>query len=98
MWIDHGAMVLVADGRKMLVFRNKGDRMNPNLEAETVKVQDNPYDRDHASDAPGRVFNSVGSRRSAMEQTDFHELEETRFAVEAADLLKRGAFPTIMKS
>ncbi|AMK18605.1 MULTISPECIES: host attachment family protein [Sphingobium] len=91
MWIDHGAMVLVADGRKMLVFRNKGDRTNPNLEAETVKVQDNPYDRDQASDAPGRAFNSVGSRRSAMEQTDFHELEETRFAAEAADLLKRGA-------
>ena len=91
MWIDHGAMVLVADGRKMLVFRNKGDRTNPNLEAETVKVQDNPYDRDQTSDAPGRAFNSVGSRRSAMEQTDFHELEETRFAAEAADLLKRGA-------
>ena len=91
MWIDHGAMVLVADGRKMLFFRNKGDRMAPNLEAETVKRQDNPYDRDQASDAPGRSINSVGSQRSAMEQTNFHELEETRFAVEAAELLKRRA-------
>jgi protein required for attachment to host cells len=60
MWIDHDAMVLVADGRKMLFFRNKGDRMAPNLEAETVKLQDNPYDRDQASDAPGRSINSVG--------------------------------------
>ena len=42
MWIDHDAMVLVADGRKMLFFRNKGDRMAPNLEAETVKLQENP--------------------------------------------------------
>ncbi|HEX7740810.1 MAG TPA: host attachment family protein [Sphingobium sp.] len=92
MWIDHGAMVLVADGRKMLLFRNKGDRNLPNLEAETVKLQDNPYDRDQASDAPGRAVNSVGSHRSAMEQTDFHELEATRFAVEAAELLKRRAF------
>lgn len=91
MWIDHDAMVLVADGRKMLLFRNKGDRMFPNLEAETVKVQDNPADRDQASDAPGRAFNSVGSHRSSMEQTDFHELEETRFAAEAANLLKRRA-------
>lgn len=91
MWIDHDAMVLVADGRKMLFFRNKGDRMAPNLEAETVKVQENPYDRDQASDAPGRAFNSVGSHRSAMQQTDFHEQEEARFAVEAADLLKRRA-------
>ena len=91
MWIDHDAMVLVADGRKMLFFRNKGDRMAPNLEAETVKVQENPYDRDQASDAPGRAFNSVGSHRSAMQQTDFHEQEEARFAVEATELLKRRA-------
>lgn len=92
MWIDHGAMVLVADGRKMLLFRNKGDRNLPNLEAETVRLQDNPYDRDQASDAPGRAINSVGSHRSSMERTDFHELEEARFAVEAAELLKRRAF------
>ena len=91
MWIDHDAMVLVADGRKMLFFRNKGDRMAPNLEAETVKFQENPYDRDQASDAPGRAFNSVGSHRSAMQQTDFHEQEEARFAVEATELLKRRA-------
>ncbi|WP_340265283.1 host attachment family protein [Sphingobium mellinum] len=91
MWIDHDAMVLVADGRKLLFFRNRGDRMSPNLEAETVRVQDNPYDRDQASDAPGRAFNSVGSHRSSMEQTDFHELEEARFAAEAASLLKRRA-------
>lgn len=92
MWIDHGAMVLVADGRKMLFFRNRGDRNMPNLEAEAVKVQDNPSDRDQASDAPGRAFNSVGSRRSSMENTDFHELEEARFAAEAAELLKHRAF------
>lgn len=91
MLIDHDAMVLVADGRKMLFFRNRGDRMAPNLEAEAVKVQDNPYDRDQASDAPGRAFSSVGSHRSSMEQTDFHELEETRFAAEAAQLLNRRA-------
>jgi protein required for attachment to host cells len=91
MLIDHDAMVLVADGRKMLFFRNRGDRMALNLEAEAVKVQDNPYDRDQASDAPGRAFNSVGRHRSSMEQTDFHELEETRFATEAAQLLNRRA-------
>ena len=91
MWIDHDAMVLVADGRKLLFFRNKGDRMAPNLEAETVKVQDNPADRYQASDAPGRAFDSVGSHRSAMEQTNIHDLEEARFAAEAADMLKRRA-------
>jgi protein required for attachment to host cells len=91
MQIDHGAMVLVADGRKLLFFRNKGDAAYPNLEAETVREQDNPADRDQASDAPGRAFNSVGSHRSAMEEVDFHELEEARFAAEAAELLKHRA-------
>lgn len=91
MQIDHDAMVLVADGRKMMFFRNRGDEVHPNLEAEDVKVQDNPADRDQASDAPGRAFNSVGSHRSSMEQVNFHDLEEQRFAVEAADLLKRRA-------
>ncbi|EQB32464.1 host attachment family protein [Sphingobium ummariense] len=91
MQIDHDAMVLVADGRKLLFFRNKGDGVYPQLEAETVRQQDNPPDRDQATDAPGRAFNSVGSHRSAMEQVDFHDLEEQRFAAEAADILKRRA-------
>ena len=92
MQIDHDTMILVADGRKLLFFRNKGDSTYPNLEAEDVRTQDNPADRDQASDAPGRAFNSVGSHRSSMEQTSFHDLEEARFAVEAADILKRRAF------
>jgi protein required for attachment to host cells len=84
-------MVLVADGRKMLFFRNRGDSFALNLEAETVKVQDNPSNRDQASDAPGRSVNSVGSHRSSMEQTNFHDLEESRFAAEAVALLNRRA-------
>ena len=91
MQIDHDAMVLVADGRKMLFFRNKGDAAYPNLEAETVKEQDNPADRDQATDAPGRSHNSVGSHRSAMDEVNFHDLEEARFAADAADMLKRRA-------
>ncbi|WP_066520248.1 host attachment family protein [Sphingobium cloacae] len=91
MRIDHDGVVMVVDGRKLLLFRNKGDEAFLNLETETVREQDNPPDRDQASDAPGRSFNSVGSHRSAMEQTDFHDLEEARFAAEAADLLKRRA-------
>ncbi|WP_176590409.1 host attachment family protein [Sphingobium sp. EM0848] len=91
MRIEHDAMVLVADGRKMLFFRNRGNSQFPNLEAETVKYQDNPADREQGSDAPGRAANSVGGHLSAMGQTNFHDLEETRFAAEAADLLKRRA-------
>jgi protein required for attachment to host cells len=34
---------------------------------------------DLGTDAPGRAFSSVGSGRSAVEQTDWHEQEEHRF-------------------
>lgn len=92
MQIDPGALVLVADGRKMLFFRNKGDAAIPNLETEQVEKQDNPADRDQGTDTPGRAFNSVGGHRSAMSETNFHDLEEDRFAAQAADILKHRAF------
>lgn len=91
MRVPHNSFVMVADGRKMLFFRNDGDADFPNLQVVTIAEKENPANRDQMSDAPGRAFSSVGSGRSAFENTDFHELEETRFAVETAALLKRGA-------
>lgn len=91
MHIDQDTLVMVADGRKILVFRNKGGRALPQLEAETVRYQDNPADRDQASDAAGRASSPMGGRQSAVEQVNFHDLEQHRFAAEAADMLKRRA-------
>lgn len=91
MHIPNEALVLVADGRKMLFLRNKGDEAIPDLRIEAHREQINPPDRVHSSDAPGRSFSGVGSGRSAMEETDFHQLEEDRFAKEAALLLRKRA-------
>lgn len=91
MQIEHDAVVLVADGRKLLFFRNKGDDAYPKLEAETVKHQDNPADRDQGSDAAGRASSPQGGRQSSMDEVDFHDLEEQRFAAHAADILNRRA-------
>ena len=91
MRVPHNSYVMVADGRKMLFFRNQGDADLPNLQVVKVEEKENPYNRDQASDAPGRAFSSVGNGRSAYDNTDFHELEESRFAAETADLLKRQA-------
>jgi protein required for attachment to host cells len=91
MQIDHDAVVLVADGRKMLFFRNKGDAAFPQLEADTVTVQDNPSHLDQASDRAGQS-SSTGTQSGTMGENDFHILEEQRFAAQAADLLKRRAF------
>ncbi|WP_336959127.1 host attachment family protein [Sphingobium aquiterrae] len=90
MLIDHGTLIMVADGRKMLVFRNAGTGARPRLETEAVRAQDNPASRDQASDAPGRMDTPRGPG-SAMEPTDFHDLEERHFAQEAAALLNRRA-------
>ncbi|AJP72003.1 host attachment family protein [Sphingomonas hengshuiensis] len=91
MQIAHDAVVLVADGRKMLFLRNAGDATHPNLQVEENREQDSDATRDQGTDAPGRSFSSVGPGRSAYEQTDFHQLDEDRFAAEAAEMLKKRA-------
>ena len=91
MHVPHDAFVVVADGRKMLFFRNDGDADYPNLVVERVREQDNPPDRDQSTDAPGTAFSSVGTGRSSYEETDFHQLEEDRFAAQTAELLKKRA-------
>ena len=89
--LPNNTLVLVADGRKMLFLRNHGNAIKMDLRVEAHYQQDNPANHDQGSAAPGRSVASVGSRRSAMEETDFHQIEEDRFAAEAADLLRKRA-------
>ena len=78
--LPHGAVVFVGDGRKALFLRNAGDAKFPNLVTERVFAEDNPATHDQGSDRPGRSFASAHStQRSAMEPTDWHEIEEHRF-------------------
>lgn len=103
MRVPHNSCILVADGRKMLLFRNEGDGEFPNLAMERKRVDDNPPDREQGTDTPGRAFTAAGSprtgaavnaganNRSAYEETDFHQLEEDRFAADAAEMLNRRA-------
>jgi protein required for attachment to host cells len=78
--IPHNALVFVGDGRRALFLRNHGDTKFPNLRAERVFVDENPPSHEQGTERPGRV--SKGSRtggRSAVEPTDWHELEEHHF-------------------
>ena len=88
MRVPHNGFVLVADGEKMLFLRNEGDGSFPNLSVERKRWQDNPADREQKSDQAGRAVASLGTSRSAMEEVDFHRLEEERFAAETADMLR----------
>jgi len=99
MRVPHNSFVVVADGRKMLFFRNEGDAEFPKLQVERKEVQDNPADRDQKTDAPGHTFDSSGGAgRSAYEEVDFHQLEEDRFAAETADMLKKRALKNEFES
>ncbi|WP_184054656.1 host attachment family protein [Sphingomonas aerophila] len=117
MQVPHNAFVLVADGRKMLFFRNQGDAEYPNLQVEHAEEHPNPADRDQKTDAAGGSFGSqMGSNapaaargggmagpngggeggafapsRGSMDEVDFHQQEEDRFAAQTADLLKKRA-------
>ena len=89
--IAHDAWVLVGDGEKALFFRNEGDGLYPNLKVIRVLEQENPADRHQAADAPGRMSDGPGPHSSAMENTDWHVLEKTRFAKTLAEALYKAA-------
>jgi protein required for attachment to host cells len=86
--IPHKAYVIVGDGRKALFLRNEGNGVALNLKTEQIFQNNNPPTREQGSSPPGRSFQSVGSSRSSAEQTDWHEIEEHRFARTIADALE----------
>lgn len=87
--LNHNARVLVTDGGRATVFRNAGQVGKPALEAFKSYHQDNPPNRDQATDKPSRVMESVGQRRSSAEQPDYHQQAEDRFVADiAADMEK----------
>ena len=88
MIIRHDAVVLVADGKKYLLLRNSGAIGQPQLTYEGGGGQENPATAQQGTDQPGRAFGS-GPGRSAMDQTDFHQIAEDRFAAHVAGLLGR---------
>jgi protein required for attachment to host cells len=93
MKIAHQAVVMVVDGGKMLLFRNTGSELHPDLQVEEAIAQINPPSRDQSADRPGRASSPRvgGTSRSAMEEKDFHQQGEDRFAAEAAEMLNQQA-------
>ena len=87
--IDHGAWVVVCDGAKALVLENAGNRKTPNLRTKEVYEHDDPKTHELGTDKPGRSLSSVGNGHSAMEQTDWHDMEEQRFLAQLAARLDK---------
>jgi len=92
MALPHQALVLVLDGKKMLFLRNEGDQNQIDLRTEAHDQRQDRKDSDIKTDAPGAIGQSAGySGRFAYEETDFHQLEEDRWAKDAAENLRKRA-------
>ena len=92
MRIQHDSYVLVADGAKMLFFRNEGDAENINLQVVAAEQQADPADGDIRRDSGGHKHGAVGmAGGSSTSETDFHQQAEDDFAAEAAARINRAA-------
>ncbi|MCW6506538.1 host attachment family protein [Lichenifustis flavocetrariae] len=95
--VRHGAWIVIGDGKKALVLHNEGDAELLNLRRVSVRESDNPATRDQGSDQPGRASASVGTAGSAMEQTDWHQIEADRFAAALAEDINTAAREQLFK-
>ena len=86
--LPHNALVLVADGRKMVFFRNHGDGNQIDLRTEAHGARKERKDHEIKADAPGTVKQSAGFNRSTYEEPDYHQQEEDRWIRDAAEELK----------
>ncbi len=88
MKIEHGAWVVVADGRKALMAENVGTSFEPKLAMRKVlEAGPNPPTHEQGTDRPGRSHDRTSPGRSAVEQTDWHARAETEFAKSVAEAL-----------
>lgn len=96
MKVPHDAMVVVADGRKLLMLRNEGDAEYLNLQVVQKQLHANPKTSDQTTDSSGR--SAATSGHGTMGETDFHQLEEDRFAAEVAGMLRAEALQNSFES
>lgn len=82
--IRKGDCIVVCDGRKMVILENKGDELFPNLHATIIRERLDRPTHELGTDRPGRVHESVGASRSAMEQANLHEQAEVVFIMDLA--------------
>lgn len=96
--LRNGTWVLVADGEKALFLQNQTDGEDPHLEVFREEGQENPPNREQAANRPGRFNDGPSTHRSAVDDTDWHQLAKDRFASELADILYKKAHAGLFDS
>jgi protein required for attachment to host cells len=95
--IGSGDWVVVCDGRKALILENEGDQEFPNLRMRQVCEHDDAPTHSQGADVPGRVHQSFGTARSAVEQTDWHDIAERHFLAEVVRQLDAALTNNLVK-
>lgn len=85
--IPRNTWLVVCDGAKALVLRNDGDAELLNLIPVDVTFEVHSPTREQGKDRPGRVYQSQGTARSAIEETDRHSEAEQVFLAKVAEWL-----------
>ena len=78
-----GTRVIVCDGGRYVVYENMGDIDRLDLRVVESGSIENPPAREQGDDRPGR-YPSPNGQRSAVGQTDRHDLAERRFIQDLA--------------
>jgi protein required for attachment to host cells len=81
--------IAVADGGKALILINDGTDRAPLLRVAAKNELENPPTGQQGADRPGR--RAGPDQRSAIESTDWHAFEESRFIEELAGRLNQAA-------
>ncbi|SNS34278.1 host attachment family protein [Sphingopyxis indica] len=87
MSLKHDALVVVADGRKALFLRNHGDTGQIDLRTASHREREDRMDREIKTGPAGRSGrpSGTGGFQDRMEEPDFHQQEEDRFARDLAE-------------
>lgn len=80
-------LVVVADGAKALLLADSGIPPEPKLAVIETVVEPHDSTAAQGTDRPGRVHESAGVSRSAVEETDFHTAAEIAFLKRVAGRL-----------
>jgi protein required for attachment to host cells len=81
------AWIVVSDGGKAMLFQNEGTPARLSLRLAEKMTDRNEPARRLGEDRPGRVYQSQGNRRSATDETDWHEAREREFISNLASRL-----------
>lgn len=95
--VPQNAWVVICDGEKALYLVNEGDEIDMNLVVRDKDEQENPKAQDWAANQPGRFNDGPSVQRSAVDDTDWHQLEKERFAKDVADQLYKDVHKGLFK-